>query len=462
MRRLPRGFHPLGQESGGAGVPTPAPPPLSSMYDLDPAHDPAPGSRRRWGIFISGCLGFFLSMFYRVSTAVIAPDLMRDLDLDPARMGALGAVFYYAFALSQLPLAVALDRIGPRATLTALGLMGVAGAALFGLAQDYHQALLARVLLGLGMSGALMGVFALLAAWFPINRFGFISGMLVSLGTAGNLLAASPLALMARALGWRGAFLCIAGVQALVGVAFFLVARDHPPGHMGPPRARNSLGGLLALMTTFSFWGLAAANFGRYGFFAAVQGTWAGPFLIQGLGLETVTAGNVIAMMGVGYMLGLPVCGRLSDRWLKTRKWVAWPGNLLMLALTWSVALWSGEPPLWLAYISFLGLGLLCAPGQLAMAHIKELTPAGQAAQAMTALNLVTMLGPGLMGQVLGWSLEITGGSGPGQSFDVIWHLGALGMGLGALLYYFVPDSRALRPEPRTPAPGPARGADKE
>lgn len=432
------------------------------MLNPDPDFDPAPGSRRRWSIFVSGCLGFFLSMFYRVSTAVIAPDLMRDLDLDPGQMGALGAVFYYAFALSQFPLAVALDRIGPRATLTALGLMGVAGAALFGLAQDYHQALLARVMLGLGMSGALMGVFALLAAWFPINRFGFVSGTLVSLGTAGNLLAASPLALLAQALGWRGAFLCIAALQAAVGVIFFLVARDTPPGHAPPPRVPNSLGGLLRLMTTFNFWGLAAANFGRYGFFAAVQGTWAGPFLIQGLGLEAVTAGNVIAMMGVGYMLGLPFCGRLSDRWLKTRKWVAWPGNLLMLTLTWSVTLWSQSPPLWLAYATFLGLGLLCSPGQLAMAHVKELSPAGQAAQAMTALNLVTMLGPGLMGQILGWSLELTGGVSPGRSFDVIWRLGALGLGLGSLLYFFVPDSQALRGWGTKPDLGPDRLHDKE
>jgi len=432
------------------------------MLNPDPAHDPAPGSRRRWGIFVSGCLGFFLSMFYRVSTAVIAPDLMRDLELDAAQMGALGAVFYYAFALSQFPLALALDRVGPRATLTCLGMLGVAGAALFGLAQDYHQALLARVLLGLGMSGALMGVFALLAAWFPINRFGFVSGILVSLGTAGNLLAATPLALLAQALGWRGAFLCIAGVQALVGGVFFLVARDHPPGQAPRPPARNSLGGLLRLMTTYNFWGLAAANFGRYGFFAAVQGTWAGPFLIQGLGLDQVTAGNVIAMLGVGYMLGLPFCGRLSDRWLKTRKWVAWPGNLLMLALTWSVALWSDSPPLWLAYATFLGLGLLCAPGQLAMAHVKELAPAGQAAQAMTALNLATMLGPGLMGQVLGWSLEASGAMGAERSFDVIWHWGALGMGLGALLYYFVPDSQALRGWGTKPDLGPDRAQDKE
>jgi predicted MFS family arabinose efflux permease len=433
------------------------------MLHADPAFDPAPGSRRRWAIFVAGCLGFFLSMFYRVSTAVIAPDLVRDLGLDSAQMGALGAAFYYSFALCQIPLALALDRLGARATLTGLAVFGVAGAALFGLAQDYHQALLARLLLGLGMSGALMGVFALLAAWFPINRFGFVSGVLVSLGTAGNLLAATPLAAMAEVLGWRGAFLCVAVIQALVSGLFCLVARDHPPGHTPPPRASNSMGGLLALMTTFSFWGLAAANFARYGFFAAIQGTWAGLFLAASLGLDKVAAGNVILMLGVGYMLGLPLCGRLSDRWLKTRKWVAWPGNLLMMLVTWSVAAWGGAPPLWLAYLTFLGLGLLCAPGQLTMAHIKELAPPQRAAQAMTALNLVTMLGPGVFSQILGLALELGGGPEAGPAaFDSLWHIGAAFMALGLALYYFVPDSRALRGWGAKPDPGPDRPHDKE
>ncbi|MFH1057287.1 MAG: MFS transporter [Pseudomonadota bacterium] len=433
------------------------------MLHADPAFDPAPGSRRRWGIFISGCLGFFLSMFYRVSTAVIAPDLVRDLHLDPSQMGSLGAAFYYSFALSQLPLALALDRLGARVTITGLAVFGVAGAALFGLAQGYHHALLARLLMGLGMSGALMGVFALLAAWFPINRFGFVSGVLVSLGTAGNLLAATPLAAMAQALGWRGAFLCIAGVHALVAVAFWVVARDHPPGQPPPPRTRNSIGGLLALMGTATFWGLAVANFARYGFFAAIQGTWAGLFLAASMGLDKVAAGNVILMLGVGYMLGLPVCGRISDRWLQTRKWVVWPGNFLMMLLIWSVAAWGESPPLWLAYLTFLGLGLLCSPGQLSMAHIKELVPRERQAQAMTALNLLTMLGPGVFSQVLGLALEYGGGPNAGaQAYDSLWHIGAAFMALGLALYYFVPDSLALRARPAPAAAAPARPNPKE
>ncbi len=423
-----------------------APPPAGPAGGLlDPGHDPAPGSRRRWAIFGVGCLGFLLSMFYRVSTAVITPELTRDLELDPSQLGALGAAFYYAFAACQLPLGPALGRLGPRLTMTGLSVVGVAGAALFGLATDYHHALLGRVLMGAGMGGALMGVFALLAAWFPVNRFGLLSGTLVALGTAGNLLAATPLAMLAQSLGWRGSFLVIGGFHALVAALFLLVARDHPPGRPAPRRSKGSPSLLRAMLASPAFWGIAVVNFFRYGCFAAVQGTWAGPFLMEGLSLHKVTAGNVILMLGLGYMLGLPICGRLSDRVFRSRKWVALPGNVVLGILYLSVVLWGPDAPLWLALATFLGLGLWAAPGQLAMAHIKELAPAGGAAQAMTTLNLVTMVGPGVMSQVMGLALEHSQAAGP-AGYDLIWYISAAGMLLGSCLYALVPDSPALRP----------------
>jgi fucose permease len=53
---------------------------------------------RRWIIFILATSHFFLSQFYRVSNAVIAPELIRDLSLDTAGLGLMSAAFFYGFA----------------------------------------------------------------------------------------------------------------------------------------------------------------------------------------------------------------------------------------------------------------------------------------------------------------------------------------------------------------------------
>ena len=79
-------------------------------------------------------MNFALSMFYRVSTAVISPALIKDLGLTTGQLSDLAAVFFYAFAASQLPIGIALDRVGARITMSFLALAAVGGALLFAVA----------------------------------------------------------------------------------------------------------------------------------------------------------------------------------------------------------------------------------------------------------------------------------------------------------------------------------------
>jgi len=346
-------------------------------------------------------------MFYRLSIAVISPDLALELNLTSPQLGTLSAAFFYSFAISQLPLGVALDRWGSRMVMTILGLVGITGASLFALAQTQTSAVLARILMGIGMSCNLMGVLTLLAAWFPFNRFAFLAGSVVSIGTLGNLIAATPLALLSQWLGWRGSFWIMGALNMTVLAAFFLVVRDHPHGqYPSKSRQTESLKGVGRLFSMYSFWALGIGGFVRYGYFVALQGLWAGPFLIYGLGLDQISVGNAIFCIGLGFMIGLPLCGRISDKVLRSRKKIVLPSLMAFFALTISTIWWKKGIDHWLIYISFFGLGFVASPGQIMLAHIKELVPSDMIARAMTGINFFTMLGAAAFTQVLGWLIE--------------------------------------------------------
>ena len=79
---------------------------------------------RRWLIFAISTSLFFLSQFYRVSNAVIAPLLIQDLALDTKGLGLISASFFYAFAIAQIPISIFLDKVGSRRMMTALSAMG--------------------------------------------------------------------------------------------------------------------------------------------------------------------------------------------------------------------------------------------------------------------------------------------------------------------------------------------------
>ncbi len=235
----------------------------------DPPSRAGPHAFERWIVFGVCTSLFIMSMFYRMSSAVIAEDLSRDLHLSPRGLGLVGGVFFYAFALVQVPLGLLLDRAGAKWTMTALNLVGILGAVLFSAAEGVRGAVLGRALIGVGMASNLMGSLKLFTQWFDVRRFATLSGLLVSLGTLGALAATSPLALLAQALGWRNAFIGLAAVHAGLVVALVLLAREAPDGRTGDSlqapslRPNSHAHPLTVLIRNPSYWAISWSIFLR-------------------------------------------------------------------------------------------------------------------------------------------------------------------------------------------------------
>ncbi len=408
---------------------------------------------RGWIIFVVGTLGFSISNFYRVSLPVISLELAQDLRLTTTQLSHLSASFFYAFALIQIPAGLTMDRFGVRKVLLFLGVLGVPGTLLFALAQTFGQALWGRILMGFGMSCNLMGLLVLLADWFPAYRFATLMGLAVAIGTAGSLLAATPLVLLNRALSWRGSFLLLAFINLAYVLAFLAVIRDRSsePVKSRPIKGR-SLKDLIRVFTFPAYWIISLASFFRYGCFTALQGLWAGPYLVQALGFSTLQTGNALFMMGVGYMTGLPLFGKISDRLVHSRKWVIQPSLLFMALLFLLLVFWPKRVHPIGIYLLFFTLGLLAAPGQIMYPHIKELVPEEVMGTATTGINLFTMLGSAMIMQAMGLMVasEPQGLSGP-EGFAPAWVLCAAGLGLSGFLYLLVPDSPLSRKRKAVP-----------
>jgi MFS family permease len=183
---------------------------------------------RPWAIFAVWSFAFLLSTFFRNTNAVIAPDLRATFGLDAANLGLMSSAFFAAVALAQLPLGAALDRWGPRRVVPATMLAAVAGAWVFGSATGLAALTAGRALLGLGFAGVLMGALQAFGRWFPERRFTTVSGAFIALGTLGGMMAATPLAWLAVAVGWRGVFLAGATAIAAAAATIALGSRDAP------------------------------------------------------------------------------------------------------------------------------------------------------------------------------------------------------------------------------------------
>ncbi len=400
---------------------------------------------------------FLCSQFYRVANAVIAPDLQRDLGLSSEGLGLVSAVFFYAFAVAQVPLAVLLDRAGARRIMAALTLVGAAGAVVFASARGAAGASFGRVLLGVGMAGNLMGGLKLVSRWFTPREFATLSGVILGVGTLGTMLAATPLALLAGAVGWRLSFVLIAAATAAVAALFWVVVRDAPGGRDAPPPAHpeepvSTRAMVATLVRSRDFWLISAGAFSRYGTFAAIQALWVGPWLVDVVALSPVAAANLIVVMNVALVVGAPLGGWLSDRVLGSRKRLALIGLGSVAAAELALA-FTGPAAGVLGVALLLGaLGLTSSFGQVVYAHVKDVMPARMSGMAMTAVNFFVMLGAAAYLHVMGWMLDRTalpGGARTAAGYQGAFLLAGGSVAVAFLLYLLTRDARPGGPPGR-------------
>ncbi|MEQ9121652.1 MAG: MFS transporter, partial [Alphaproteobacteria bacterium] len=203
-----------------------------------PPREPAAASRL-YVVALVGilCLVYTVSQFLRSSTGVIAPNLAADLGLAPEDLGILSGAFFLSFAVAQIPVGILLDRHGARVTMIAAIGVAILGCFVFAAAESEAGLTLARVLMGVGCSAMLMGPLMIYRRWFPADRFAALSGLQISIGTVGALMATAPLAFTTEWVGWRASFVGAGIVTLVLAVAMGFIARDTPPGRPAPPRS---------------------------------------------------------------------------------------------------------------------------------------------------------------------------------------------------------------------------------
>lgn len=404
---------------------------------------------RRWSIYLISCLLFVFSQFYRSSIAVITPNLIADLHLDTEELGLISAAFFYAFAAMQIPVGLYLDRVGARFFMTALSSVAVVGAVVFAYGQSSAVLIIGRVLLGIGMACNLMGPLKLITAWFSPVYFATLSALFISVGTAGNIMAATPLVWLAGLVGWRTTFLLFAFSNLVIAILFFLIARDRPDDasiNPLPPDAkrRSSLGfvGLKQLFFRRDYWLISIGTFFRYGIYVSVQALWAGPFLIVVMGFSQLMTGNLLFVMSIGIIIGSPICGWISDRLLISRKHVIIPGLVIMAGILVLLALLPKGVWLPILFALFIGFGFFSGSGQIMYAHIKERMPLKNAGAAMTGINFFTMMGGAFFLHGVGWAIKelYPGGSPDPEVLRLAFAFFGGCLILTAIIYLFTVD----------------------
>jgi len=363
---------------------------------------------KRWVVFAVLALMYILVYFYRVSLAVVAGDISRELRLTPQQLGSLSGILFYVYAVAQIPLGPMIDRLGSRLVISGSGVLTAIGGILFSQADSLATAMAARVLIGIGTASVLMATFTVFSHWYSRQEFGRVSGLMVAVGNLGNLFATAPLALAVAAFGWRSSFLAIGILQILVTVLVFCMVRDRPTtgdDSDAIEQAAEKAGMMKAWGEIFGsrdFWLLGGIAFAWYGNYLALQGLWGGPYLMEVLHLSRESAGTMLMFTSLGFIAGSIVTDSIARRFFRSYKKTLLAGQATLLLLMTGFLGWveflSG--PLLMAL--FFAIGLAVSSGVMIYPIIRAMFPVRIVGTALTSLNFFVLMGAAATQQIMG------------------------------------------------------------
>lgn len=387
------------------------------------------------GIF-SLCLAYVLSQFFRSFLAVLTGILSQDIGATPDDLSTASGLWFLSFAIMQIPVGGALDRIGPRLTSAVLFLIGGAGgAALFALAQTALHVKLAMLLIGIGCSPVLMASYYIFARTYSPKIFATLAATIIGIGSIGNLAGSVPLVWVVQSYGWRETLWGLSVFSALIAITALVFVRNPPPA---PTTQSGRFSDLLKMPV---LWWIIPLVFVNYMPVAALRGLWIGPYLVDTFAASAAQVGNASMMMSLAIIAGTFAYGPL-DRVFGTRKWVIFTGNVAVLVAL--VALLAfGNVSYSIAVILFTMIGFFGMSFPMIVAHGRAFAPPHIAGRGVTLMNLFSISGVGFF-QVISGKIQAAevsiGITGAARYHDILLTMIVL-LGVSLLIYAFSQDN---------------------
>lgn len=376
----------------------------------------------------TGATFFFYAWVLRVAPSVMVEELMRDFAVGAGVLGHLSAAYFYGYAGMQIPVGLLLDRFGPRRLMTTAALVCAGGCLLFGAGNSLAMVTAGRLLIGASAAFSLVGAMAIAGQWFPAHRFAIFSGLAMAAGMAGGVFGQAPLRFAIEASDWRTAMLLLAAGGAILAVAAWATVRDRWRGTGGMAVALSGLGAVVRHRQTQL---IALAGLGTSAPLLAFAGLWGVPFLETAYGMSRASAAGLTSVFFVGWGLGAPLFGWLSDRIGRRRDPL-----LIALALK-TVALAAliyipGLPLVALIALSFL-VGFFGSAQILCFALVKENHTSALSGTAIGFLNSIVTGAGALFQPLVGILLDLAW-TGEVASGTRVYHAEAYRLAFGSLI----------------------------
>jgi MFS family permease len=360
-------------------------------------------------------IGWLLAAFYyfyqyalRSAPSVMLPQLSDAFHLSSLGVASLVGFFYYGYSPFSLVAGTAIDRLGARSVVPAGAFIAGVGALLFGTG-NLAAANVGRFLQGAGGVFALIGAVYIVGKNFPPSNAATLVGATQMFGMAGGSAGQFVVGpLIAAGISWNSFWIGMGILGLLTSACLFLLlpkakAEEKPHGDWFKGSVM-ALGAVFRNPQSILCGLIAGLIFIPTSIFDMI---WGVRYLQEAHGFEYGDAVIRSATVPLGWIVGAPLLGMISDRIGRRKPVIVIAACVLMGCLAWILF---GSPGLLPPYVVGFVAGVASGSAMLLYIVIKEANPPQYAGTATGVINFLNFTFSALLGPVFGWILQTVSG----------------------------------------------------
>ena len=338
----------------------------------------------RWTVWLLVSLFYAYQYVIRVLPNIIMPEIMAKFQIDASLFGQFSGIYYVGYTLVHLPIGIMLDRMGPKYVIPACMMLTGLGLLPILYTDIWIYPILGRFIIGVGSSGAILGVFKIIRMCFPEERFTLMLGISVTIGLLGAIYGGQPVNMLLNSLGW----IPVLQIICYVGVGLAIISYYMIPIMEVPQKKTTILQDVKSVITNpmvLLVCGLGGLMVGPLEGFADA---WSAEFFRTVYHMSEETASTLPSFVFLGMCFGAPFLSYLAT---KTNAYYEITiSSAVIMTISFTGILFLNIPVSFLSLILFL-IGILCGYQILVIYKASSYVPESLVSLTIACANMIIM-----------------------------------------------------------------------
>lgn len=386
-----------------------------------------------WGILN---IAFMLTFFHRFSISAVADTLATDLSLSSTQLANLASMYFYSYALMQVPFGVLASKYGGKKVSFMGMVLCATGAFLFGMTENLYILYACRILVGIGSATVFISVMDVQSQWFDSSEFTKLTGFTSLIGNIGGIAAAAPFAFLVGYIGWKSSFKLIGVITVFVLALIWFGVKENAKESDTNIEQESAEVNVKGILLSGKFISIVLLSLTAMGGLMSFQGLWIIPYIKDTYGMTNESSAVLAMLISVGIILASMFMGTIEKVIGSKNKVATLSGAIFGISLI-TMLLLGKYKLIAMAAMFFMG-GSANVAFIIAISMAKDMLPRSKSSLGISIINVAAFTGTIVLNALTGKIKDVISISNPstnGYSLILVSYLAFIGVAIITLMF---------------------------